>query len=69
MARSRAGPPRADGAAPMDWRKTGGPWFGNQLMTLTLHGRKAVLTLVQARERPTGAQLETVLERTLTSND
>ncbi|KQX79218.1 alkaline phosphatase D family protein [Streptomyces clavifer] len=57
------------GAAPMDWRKTGGPWFGNQLMTLTLHGRKAVLTLVQARERPTGAQLETVLERTLTSNE
>ncbi|MGW4228913.1 alkaline phosphatase D family protein [Streptomyces sp. NPDC004980] len=57
------------GAAPMHWRKTGGPWFGNQLMTLTLHGRKAALTLVQARERPTGAQLETVLERTLTSNE
>ncbi|MBL1287869.1 alkaline phosphatase family protein [Streptomyces sp. For3] len=56
------------GRPPMDWRKTGGPWFGNQLMTLTLHGRKAALTLVQARAKPAGAQLETVLERTLTSN-
>lgn len=54
------------GAPPMRWRRTGGPWFGNQLMTLTLHGRKAALTLVQARQRPTGAQLETVLERPLT---
>ncbi|MGW0789578.1 alkaline phosphatase D family protein [Streptomyces sp. NPDC002911] len=53
---------------PMQWLKTGGPWFGNQLMTLTLQGRKAALTLVQARARPTGAQLETVLERTLTSH-
>ncbi|GAA2930415.1 alkaline phosphatase D family protein [Kitasatospora cinereorecta] len=57
------------GAAPMRWHKSGGPWFGNQLMTLTLHGRNAALTLVQARERPTGAELETVLERTLTSNE
>lgn len=54
------------GPAPIRWRKTGGPWFGNQLMTLTLHGRKAALTLVQAREKATGAQLETVLEQTLT---
>ncbi|TXS08730.1 MULTISPECIES: alkaline phosphatase D family protein [Streptomyces] len=57
------------GRPPMRWRKTGGPWFGNQLMTLTLHGRKAALTLVQARARPTGAQLETVMERSLTSNE
>ncbi|WP_069172631.1 alkaline phosphatase D family protein [Streptomyces griseus] len=56
------------GAPAMHWRKTGGPWFGNQLMTLTLHGRKAALTLVQARKGPAGAQLETVLERTLTGN-
>ena len=57
------------GRPPMRWRKTGGPWFGNQLMTLTLHGRKAALTLVQARARSTGAQLETVMERSLTSNE
>ncbi|MFE4689044.1 alkaline phosphatase D family protein [Streptomyces sp. NPDC056749] len=57
------------GRPPMRWRKTGGPWFGNQLMTLTLHGRKAALTLVQARARPAGAQLETVMERSLTSNE
>lgn len=33
----------------VDWRKTGGPWFGNQLMTLTLCGRSASLRLEQAR--------------------
>ncbi|MFE0044000.1 alkaline phosphatase D family protein [Streptomyces albireticuli] len=31
------------------WRRTGGPWFGNQLMTLTLRGRSARLRLDQAR--------------------
>ncbi|MFI7095212.1 alkaline phosphatase D family protein [Streptomyces lydicus] len=31
------------------WRRTGGPWFGNQLMTLTLAGRTAHLVLDQAR--------------------
>jgi phosphodiesterase/alkaline phosphatase D-like protein len=31
------------------WRRTGGPWFGNQLMTLTLRGREARLRLEQAR--------------------
>ncbi|MGY4915138.1 alkaline phosphatase D family protein [Streptomyces sp. 900116325] len=57
------------GPAPIRWRKTGGPWFGNQLMTLTLYGRNAALTLVQAREKATGAQLETVLEQTLTAGE
>ncbi|NJP99602.1 alkaline phosphatase D family protein [Streptomyces zingiberis] len=33
---------------PVNWRKTGGPWFGNQVMTLTLSGREAWLTLQQA---------------------
>ncbi|WP_063735050.1 alkaline phosphatase D family protein [Streptomyces sp. RTd22] len=32
----------------LSWRKTGGPWFGNQLMTLTLQGRTAGLRLDQA---------------------
>ncbi|GGV14764.1 alkaline phosphatase D family protein [Streptomyces spectabilis] len=31
------------------WRRTGGPWFGNQLMTLTMRGRDAELRLEQAR--------------------
>ncbi|MFF1835023.1 alkaline phosphatase D family protein [Streptomyces sp. NPDC058231] len=53
------------GPSPIRWRKTGGPWFGNQLMTLTLHGRKAALTLVQAKAKAKGAQLETVLDRSL----
>ncbi|GAB2841740.1 alkaline phosphatase D family protein [Streptomyces deserti] len=34
---------------PIDWRRTGGPWFGNQLMTLTMRGRSARLRLEQAR--------------------
>ncbi|MFF4268502.1 alkaline phosphatase D family protein [Streptomyces sp. NPDC001536] len=40
------------GACPqpsVDWRRTGGPWFGNQLMTLTLRGRSSLLRLEQAR--------------------
>ncbi|MEU5291132.1 alkaline phosphatase D family protein [Streptomyces umbrinus] len=51
---------------PVDWRKTGGPWFGNQLMTLTLRGRSARLRLDQARqERGDAAQLRTIVESEL----
>jgi hypothetical protein len=58
------------------WRRTGGPWFGNQLMTLTLSGRSAALRLDQARAAGTtegvgtgaGARLVTVEERELTGN-
>ncbi|MGP4048042.1 alkaline phosphatase D family protein [Streptomyces sp. 2A115] len=51
---------------PVDWRKTGGPWFGNQLMTLTLRGRSARLRLDQAREERGGkARLRTVVESEL----
>ncbi|MGY0023688.1 alkaline phosphatase D family protein [Streptomyces sp. cg35] len=39
----------ARAAAPrINWRKSGGPWFGNHLMTLTLRGRSADLALDQA---------------------
>ncbi|MEU3616515.1 alkaline phosphatase D family protein [Streptomyces sp. NPDC006872] len=48
---------------PVDWRKTGGPWFGNQLMSLTLHGRSARLRLEQARA---DGVLATVQESDLT---
>ncbi|MEU6603695.1 alkaline phosphatase D family protein [Streptomyces shenzhenensis] len=48
---------------PVDWRRTGGPWFGNQLMTLTLGGRSARLRLERAR--PDG-KLTTVEESLLT---
>ncbi|MFI6032920.1 alkaline phosphatase D family protein [Streptomyces sp. NPDC051315] len=47
----------------VDWRKTGGPWFGNQLMTLTLRGRSARLRLEHAREK---GGLTTVEESDLT---
>ncbi|MGR8010764.1 alkaline phosphatase D family protein [Streptomyces hypolithicus] len=47
------------------WRKTSGPWFGNQLMTLTLRGRAATLRLEQARLRPNGVRRLTPV---LTSN-
>ncbi len=51
---------------PIEWRRTGGPWFGNQLMTLTLRGRSARLRLERAREvRGTGARLRTVMESEL----
>ncbi|MFF2851451.1 alkaline phosphatase D family protein [Streptomyces sp. NPDC058001] len=49
------------------WARTGGPWFGNQLMTLTLRGRSASLRLDQAREVGGGeARLETVEELAVT---
>jgi hypothetical protein len=51
---------------PVRWRKEGGPWFGNQLMTLDLCGRRAGLRLVQARGAGAGARLETVLDTDLT---
>lgn len=52
---------------PIDWRRTGGPWFGNQLMTLILRGRSARLRLDQAREeKGGGARLRTVVESELT---
>ncbi|QYX80475.1 alkaline phosphatase D family protein [Streptomyces akebiae] len=56
------------GARPsIDWRRTGGPWFGNHLMTLTLHGRSARLRLDRARARRGGkARLETASESVLT---
>ncbi|MEU6405899.1 alkaline phosphatase D family protein [Streptomyces sp. NPDC046985] len=51
---------------PVIWRRTGGPWFGNQLMTLTLNGRSARLRLEQARAAEDGqTRLETVTEREL----
>ncbi|UNS96848.1 alkaline phosphatase family protein [Streptomyces tubbatahanensis] len=33
---------------PFRWRRTGGPWFGNMLMTLTMHGREATYVLDRA---------------------
>ncbi|MFP8961686.1 alkaline phosphatase D family protein [Streptomyces nanhaiensis] len=63
------------GRPPVEWRRTGGPWFGNQLMTLTLSGRRARLRLDRARARGRegggsgggngGAALEKVLDREL----
>jgi phosphodiesterase/alkaline phosphatase D-like protein len=57
------------GACPqpsVDWRRTGGPWFGNQLMTLTLRGRFAGLRLEQARAVRDGkARLAVVSESVL----
>ncbi|GGZ11280.1 alkaline phosphatase D family protein [Streptomyces poonensis] len=57
------------GARPsIDWRRTGGPWFGNHLMTLTLRGRSARLRLDRARESRGGtASLETVTESELST--
>ncbi|WP_432042485.1 alkaline phosphatase D family protein [Streptomyces cadmiisoli] len=52
----------------IDWRRTGGPWFGNQLMTLTMKGRESRLRLEQARaDGQGGARLTTVEESVLTT--
>nr|WP_202501210.1 alkaline phosphatase D family protein [Streptomyces sp. SID5785] len=51
------------GGSGIGWRRTGGPWFGNQLMTLTLRGRSADLALDQADRRRAG--LTRVARRTL----
>ncbi|MCZ9340911.1 alkaline phosphatase family protein, partial [Streptomyces sp. TRM76130] len=49
------------------WRREGGPWFGNQLMTLTLRGRSARLRLEKASTAGPGgrAALRTVSESQL----
>ncbi|MGW7289720.1 alkaline phosphatase D family protein [Streptomyces sp. NPDC054847] len=50
------------------WGRGGGPWFGNQLMTLTLRGRRASLRLDRAgAEGADGrGRLATVFDRPLT---
>ncbi|WP_320775016.1 alkaline phosphatase D family protein [Streptomyces sp. CRN 30] len=47
------------------WRREGGPWFGNQLMTLTLSGRSALLRLEKAV--PEGGERRAAL-RTVTES-
>ncbi|MGW1022189.1 alkaline phosphatase D family protein [Streptomyces sp. NPDC002577] len=57
-----------NGKPTINWRKTGGPWFGNQLMTLTMRGRSAALRLEQARagrQGGGGPRLEEVEESIL----
>ncbi|MFF2507019.1 alkaline phosphatase D family protein [Streptomyces sp. NPDC058067] len=55
-------------APPVSWRRTGGPWFGNQLMTLTLRGRAARLQLHRARAARGGpARLRETTDVTLSS--
>ncbi|MEU8524726.1 alkaline phosphatase D family protein [Streptomyces sp. NPDC048629] len=58
------------GRRSFDWRRTGGPWFGNQLMTLTLSGRSARLRLDRTKAvRGGGARLVKADERSLTPED
>ncbi|MGS2587691.1 DUF7800 domain-containing protein [Streptomyces hebeiensis] len=56
-------------APPISWRRTGGPWFANQLMTLTTNGRSAVLRLDHARTEDGGATLVSVDERVLSTDE
>ncbi|MDU0303301.1 alkaline phosphatase D family protein [Streptomyces sp. NPDC096538] len=53
------------GRPPVGWRRTGGPWFGNQLMTLATRGRSAVLRLEHAEKERAGVRLRRVMERQL----
>ncbi|MFG2677687.1 alkaline phosphatase D family protein [Streptomyces sp. NPDC048392] len=51
----------------VSWRRIGGPWFGNQIMTLTLRGRSARLRLEQARAKRDGTSaLRVITDRELT---
>lgn len=52
---------------PVEWTKLGGPWFGNHLMTLTLRGRRATLSLDRAENgrRHRAARLRRVGRATL----
>ena len=51
----------------VEWRLVGdGPWFDNQLATLTVEGRRIAMRLERAIPRDDEtAKLEKVLERTL----
>lgn len=53
------------GRPAVGWRKTGGPWFGNQLMTLATEGRSAVLRLEHAQREESGVRLRRVTETRL----
>ncbi|NLU71684.1 alkaline phosphatase family protein [Streptomyces sp. HNM0575] len=44
------------GRPALKWKRSGGPWFGNQLMTLRLRGRSAELLLEQALPVPEGTE-------------
>ncbi|MER5489801.1 alkaline phosphatase D family protein [Streptomyces sp. NPDC002490] len=49
------------------WTRRGGPWFGNHLMTLTLHGRGSRLRLDRARAGADGEpRLDTTWDSSLT---
>ncbi|HKF00033.1 MAG TPA: alkaline phosphatase D family protein [Actinomycetes bacterium] len=52
---------------PVDWRVTHGPFYDNQIATLTLDGPAATLRLERAVARDGQPALETVLEQPLTS--
>jgi hypothetical protein len=52
-------------APPLSWRRNGGPWFGNHLMTLALRGRTARLSLDRAHVSAAGPVLGRVLDRSL----
>ncbi|MET8446292.1 alkaline phosphatase D family protein [Streptomyces sp. NPDC005209] len=59
LTRHAAGP-----TPPLNWRRGSGPWFGNQLMSLVLHGRSARLRVERARSDGT---LKTLEESPLTA--
>jgi PhoD-like phosphatase len=58
---------RSAGVADPDlrWRLQGGPWFDNQLATLTIEGRRLDLRIEKALRQGRGERLETVLRRRL----
>jgi PhoD-like phosphatase len=51
---------------PVTWEKLAGPYFGNQVMTLALHGRAARLRLERAVPGAGGPRLDATLDDPLT---
>jgi hypothetical protein len=55
--------------APLNWRITEGPWFDNQIATLTIEGPEARLAIEKALpDYPRPARLERVLDRAITGS-
>lgn len=52
----------------MSWNVDEGPWFDNQIGTLTVDGRAATFTLERSYLDGEAARLETLLETSLTGD-
>ncbi len=57
------------GELPISWRMDEGPWFDNQIATLSIDGRRVIFCLERAFLDDDQPRLETLLEKPLTAED